>query len=169
MSGAVQLIALAVAIVFIWLAVGFVRALRDALAQRAAGWLLPSDQPVTFRLAQLVAILARQLAPKRRFEFDFAIIFERVLPVRRIDNQWTEPESAVAELEADLEAKKRALEPLELVAPLLSRVLYMHVRNVYEIARGVAWLPLGIALLVFIALVVAPILRLIINELDKHE
>ena len=55
---------LAAAIIAAWFVMGLAAALRERLTARIAFWLLPDDQPITYRLAIGVAWLAAAIAPK---------------------------------------------------------------------------------------------------------
>ena len=68
---------------------GLLKAIRDLLTQRAAAWLLPPYQPVTFRVAQVVALAARAIAPKRVTEFDLPRILFAFFPVAWSVRPWS--------------------------------------------------------------------------------
>lgn len=134
-----------------WLGLGVLRAIRDALSERAADWLLPRNQPVTFRLAQFVAFLAAALAPRRLPRWSLLNPYAPmpsawfvVFPVVWDDSPWPGPESILAELEADLRAERRVLDPARLTLPLLRHALLLRGRCLWKLAGCVLWVPLGL-------------------------
>jgi hypothetical protein len=150
-------------LVAVWLVLGVLRAIRQALAERAANWLLPPSQPVTFRAGQFVALLARELAPRRRLIYapwdslvtfpeddrlEGGLFFPGVLEAW----DWPVPASALAELDSDLRAEQRIIAPVRLTAPLLRQAAGMHRQNGGELARCLRWYFAAIALyMVFVA------------------
>lgn len=139
-------LAMALGVVILWLLAGVAGELRDRLAKRVVDWLLPDSQPWTFRLAFVIARLSRGIAPIRfytpatllklsstadlyhaflsgspyAFGFSPLVVFALVSPVEVEDpGRWHDPEAASAELEADLNAGRRVLDPVGLVWPVL--------------------------------------------------
>jgi hypothetical protein len=152
-----------------WLGFGVLRAIRDALSERAADWLLPGNQPVTFRLAQFVVFLAAALAPRRLPRWSLLNPYAPmpsawfvVFPVVWDDSSWSGPESILAELEADLRAERRVLDPVRLVFPLLRHALLLRGRYLWKLAACVLWIPPG--LLCFAVLVVIMALVAIFDD-----
>lgn len=150
-SGAL-LLCLLIACWFCW---GILKAVRNVLAERAAGWLLPSQQPVTFRLAQFLASLARAIAPQREpvWNFDpgqWRHSWYLLFPVRWREFDWPGPDSMLAELESDLQAERRVLDPVRLILPLLSRALVLRLDYIRRLVNCSIWIPFGVILYLLI-------------------
>ncbi|HEX7244768.1 MAG TPA: hypothetical protein VF245_04280 [Solirubrobacterales bacterium] len=159
------------AVVALWLLAGLLKAIRDALAERAAGWLLPAGQPLTFRLAQLMAILARALAPRKTIRFDLEV-GRFPFPIVLLREQWAGPDGAIEELREDLKAGRRMLKPLSLIAPLFPRALQLHARNAFALLRCLLWSPTSVVGFCFLLAVLPPIVWLLsrgLKAMHKRE
>lgn len=147
-----------------WFCIGLIDGLRKRAAERFAQWALPAGQAITFRLAILIARLARWIAPYREelvvsyivfTDLNVGFLYEykgrgeisRVLVMKsqirsrltwiRNDSAvgiavtkprlrfvpWTAPDAAIAELEQDLVAERRVVQPVRLVLPLLGQAI----------------------------------------------
>lgn len=137
-----------IALATLWLLLGVFRALREALSERATDWLLPPSQPTTFRLAQFVAFLCTALTPRRLPRFrpgpSWLQRWHYLFPVEWEEVDWPDPEAALAELEADLLAERRVLDPLRLTCPLLPVALRFRLRFAWRLAVFFLWLPIGV-------------------------
>lgn len=149
-----------VAVVLLWLLAGVATAVRDRIAERIAEWLLPSDQPLTYRLAALLAWVAQVVAPRR-----IATPLHVELPGFGPDwESWDPseaPRAACAELEADLREGHRVARPVSLVLPILGRALYLRCRNVVLIAICAAALAFAVTPLMLI--VALPLVLIVAN------
>jgi hypothetical protein len=133
---------------FLW---GIWKAVRDLLAERAANWLLPTRQPVTFRLAQFLSFLAARVAPRRVPIWDFEPRYwpntrHLIFPVWWDLQRWPEPEAMLAELEYDLKAEQQVLDPVRLTLPLLLEAFGMRFAYLRRLALCLGWIPVGLAL-----------------------
>jgi hypothetical protein len=140
-----------IAVTVLWFAWGVLRAIRDVLAERAAGWMLPSQQPITFRLAQFLAFLAQALAPRHKPVMDLAPGAWRhswylIFPVQWRGFYWPESELMLGELESDLLAERQVLDPVRLVAPLLIAALKLRLIYLRRIMIYITWIPVGLVL-----------------------
>lgn len=130
---------------------GVWKATRDLLAERAANWLLPAHQPVTFRLAQFLTFLAARIAPKREPIWDSEPRYwpstkHLVFPVWWRLLHWPEPEAILAELEFDLKAEQQVLDPVRLTFPLLTEAVGMRLAYLRKLAFCLSWIPIGLIL-----------------------
>jgi hypothetical protein len=129
----------------LWLLYGILQEVRTVVAKRASGWLLPTGQTLTVRLGWAIAILAGQLAPKRRclyFPGDFFSIGNDpgmegdppgpggfIFAACWAPLEWHAPGAALTDLEEDLAASRRILNPVRMTAPLLRHAAFLQIRN----------------------------------------
>ncbi len=137
--------------VSLWLLWGVLRAVRNVLAERAAYWLLPPQQPVTFRLAQFLTFFAQAVAPRRYPSwalhdptFAWGPAWHMILPIEWCELYWREPEAMRAELEADLRAERQVLDPVRLVLPLFGEALNLRFFYSRKFALYLCWIPYGL-------------------------
>lgn len=148
-----------VILVFAWLSLGILRAVQKTLAERAALWLLPPSQPVTFRIAQFIALLCGILAPRSLPHFSVGNVslhrrWYYLFPAEWKGLDWPDPEAALGELEADLRAERRVLDPLRLTLPLLPTALRLRLRFLWKVGVCVLWMPVGLLLYLLVPLAI---------------
>jgi hypothetical protein len=134
-----------------WFGIGLMQAVRKVLSERVANWLLPPDQPSTFRFAQFIAFLAAGIAPRRFPAWNLSSpnwpgAWFLIFPATWTAYLWPEPESVLAELEADLRSERRVLDPVRVALPLLGMAVVLRLRYLRELAPCLAWIPLGVVL-----------------------
>jgi hypothetical protein len=95
----------------------FGHAILKRLSERIAGWILPEDQALSFRLAWILVRLAERLAPTSRHIWRGLTSSGGDYSVREF--RWQAPEEARADLEAALREKERIVAPVRLVLPLV--------------------------------------------------
>lgn len=123
-----------------WLLAGVLDAARKRLGEVLAAWLLPDSQAVTFRAAWFVALSASRIAPAHVVR----IVRDTESGLWRLDHRDVGPRlchEALAELEADLAAKRRVIDmPMRFVLPMICpavrlRAIDVAVRATYIGAR----------------------------------
>jgi len=126
------------------------KALADRVTNRIAEWILPDGQPVTFRIAWLLARVAESLAPSTEARWCGWTSSGPSFHVRTI--AWTGAAEAWSDLQDDLAADIRLIAPLRLVAPLLIEVARARLGNGY--AHLQRWWAVGcfVALLSLVAI-----------------
>lgn len=126
-----------------WFASDVLKVVRRRLAERVADWLLPPSQAITFRIAVVLAHVARRLAPKARaykafisastgvehLHTSFPYLIRRELGVDYYMSEWSSPEAAIGELEADLRSGTRTLAPVRFLWPVLRYAITLRLRN----------------------------------------
>lgn len=139
-------------VAWLWVALGVLNAVRSRIGDRVARWLLPDDQPSTFRVAQFIALSAQWLGPHELLDgADWRLIFEAHLPeLARSGRVWNSPSNALAELDEALRTSQPVTGPLGDARPLLWLAIRLRVEH------GIYRLQIVLALsLVFITGVVA--------------
>jgi hypothetical protein len=153
MSGLAFMVAALPVAIMLWLLVALARELGQRIVERAAAWILPDTQAITFRVAWLIASAARAIAPSGRKVYSrtpggFIHLMREIWASNgSIDLEftgwwWVDPEAALAELEADLSAGTRYAQPVRLTAPLLVIAVRMRLANLFAVARfdSLGWL-----------------------------
>lgn len=144
------LIAAAV-VVCVWLMTGVLSEVRTRLSRRFGSWLLPDSQAATFRIAVGILKTAHIIAPSHRVRYSTrtgVVTSPRAVPLQteaewsissaptahagtllRTETEWWTSSAALRELEADLAADKRVLDPVRLVLPLLIQGVSLRLAN----------------------------------------
>jgi hypothetical protein len=128
--------------------VALLRALTRRLADRAAAWLVPDQQPVSFRVAWMVVRIARWLAPRRICRWggwtgsgpDY----------QDSGYRWPGADEAMADLDEGLCSHQAVVHPLRLVLPLLAEAVHLRSVNAGHVVRR--WTALSPFLVIFAVL-----------------
>jgi hypothetical protein len=126
----VALAVVTLAVTFVLLAV--MRAVLARLGDRAATWLLPDNQPITFRFASMIVTIADVIAPRVRYRLELVSygVREFYVAVDPKTIAWTATAEVQADLEEALRTGLRAYRPVRAAVPVLSEAVALGVANV---------------------------------------
>jgi hypothetical protein len=109
--------------------IALAKAIVERLTTRAATWLFPASQAVSFRLAWLLVRIASLIAPRRTYRFfGLGRTLEPVYQNRVFS--WSAPDEARADLEEAYRENVRVPRPVQLVAPLISEAILLRCANI---------------------------------------
>jgi len=117
-----------------------IKATADRLSQRAAAWLFPDAQALSFRLAWLLVRIAGGIAPSK--VYSYRGVGRDLGPAYRVRAcEWTGAAEAQADLEEASRKQVRAIQPARLVIPLIGESLALRWANATQRSAGM-WIAL---------------------------
>jgi hypothetical protein len=113
------------------------KAIGDRLTTRAATWLFPASQAVSFRLAWLLVYIAGLISPESIYRFHgLGRTIEPTYETRAFI--WSAPDEARADLQEAYRENVRVPQPVHLVAPLIIEAILLRCTNITHRLVGVS-------------------------------